>query len=193
MCILGDFSILLNVSIKQIGRFKEVFNLQSIWGDFTGVYKEMLQQPNVRKVFKEGNKMERKKSLFVFGTQWWRASHLFPRYESLWSPLPGALRLHTSDTTVDWTAVQIMISNACPLHSQKFTVHWSRICILEELVDPKTLWKFRECMMEYRQRCSRNEEIWKSAKWVLRICLLVLMHGNIGRALFYIHWGNLRI
>lgn len=66
------------------------------------------------------------------------------------SSSPGALRLHTSDTRVTWTAAEVMTPDTCPLHSQKSTLHWKHLCILEELVDTPTLWKVREFIMQCR-------------------------------------------
>lgn len=70
-------------------------------------------------------------SLFVFGTQWRRAGHLFTGCELLSSSSPAA---------VDRTAAGIMTPDSRPLHSKNTFAFW------EEGVDPPTLWRVRECI-----------------------------------------------
>lgn len=83
----------------------------------------------IRKQTLQPNK--RDLSLFVFGTQWRLAGHLFAGCEPLSSSSPAA---------VDRTAAGIMTPDSRPLHSKNTFAFW------EEGVDPPTLWRVTECI-----------------------------------------------
>lgn len=134
----------------------------------------MLQRPNLRKVFKDSNKTastqnNKNKVSHDYGAKpvykqtnvaqvfFWggvpndrELATCFLAINPFESSSPGALRLHTSDTRVNWTAAEVMTPDTCPLHSQRSTLHWKHLCILEELVHTPTLWKVREFIMQCR-------------------------------------------